>query len=109
VAVSPLRYLSDDEDGERKQACLRLHAALNALAEAGIPARGEVGPDDPLQAAGDVLTTWPADEIIYIGPMQSHRTWLESDFEICARDLFGVPVSTVFGQPTVRAAAPAVT
>ena len=72
---------------------------MAALAEAGIPAQGAIGTDDPLQATGDVLHDFPADEILLVGPLPSQRQWLDRDFERRARDLFGVPVSTVFGAP----------
>ena len=31
-------------------------------------------------------------------PLQAQRSWLDRDFELRARDTFGVPVSTVFGR-----------
>jgi hypothetical protein len=99
VIASPLHFVSADEESEAFDAARRLQATLAALAKAGIPAQGAVGTDDPLQAVGDVLHDFPADEILLVGPLPSRRQWLDRDFERRARDLFGVPVSTVFGAP----------
>jgi hypothetical protein len=99
VIASALHFVSDDEEGESLDAAERLQATLAALANAGIPARGAIGTDDPLQAAGDVLHDFSANEILLVGPLPSQRQWLDRDFEQRARDLFGVPVSTVFGAP----------
>ncbi|HZO95961.1 MAG TPA: hypothetical protein VFB42_01180 [Gaiellaceae bacterium] len=99
IVAGPLHFLTEDERQERGQAGRRLHAALRSLEAAGIHARGAVGTDDPLQAAGDALAAFPADEILVVAPLPSARSWLEDDFELRARDLFGVPVTTVFGTP----------
>lgn len=99
VIASPLHYVSADEERESFDAARRLQATLAALANAGIPAQGAVGTDDPLQAVGDALRDFPADELLLISRLQPARSWLDRDFELRARDLFGVPVSTVFGAP----------
>lgn len=99
VIASPLHFVSADEEREGSDAARRLQATLAAFAKAGIPARGTIGTDDPLQAVGDALHGFPADEILLVSRLQSARSWLDRDFERRARDLFGVPVSTVFGGP----------
>lgn len=99
LVASPLRFLAGDERHERAAAERRLRRTLRTLSEAGIEAKGSVGTDDPLQAAADLLPGFAADEIVFLGPLASRRGWLEQDFERRARDMLGVPVSTVFGQP----------
>jgi hypothetical protein len=97
VVTSPLHFFSADEEHEDAAARRRLRATLAALAKAGIPARGGLGTDDPLQAVGDALRGFPADEILLVTRLESTRSWVDRKFERRARDLFGVPVSTVFG------------
>ncbi len=109
VVASTLHVLSADEEHETFDATQRLRSTIGALAAAGITASGVVGTDDPLQAVGDVLSEFPADEILLIARLQSRRLWLDQDFERRARDLFGVPVSTVFGEPSVVTARAGVT
>ena len=99
IASSTLHYLTGAEETEQHEASRRLQAAANSLEAAGIPTHGQIGTDDPLQAAADALATWPADEILLVAPVASRRTWLEHDLEREARDLLGLPVATVFGRP----------
>lgn len=102
VVTSELHFLAVDEKPESARAVGRLRTTLAALAGAGITARGTVGTDDPLQAVGDALAGFPADEVLLVSSLQARRLWLDRDFERRARDAFGVPVSTVFGPaPTV--------
>jgi hypothetical protein len=95
VLATPLDFLSGNEEREQRAAERHLDAALTALAREGIAAWGSVGADDPLQAVGDALVSYPADEILFLAPVQARRGWLDRDFEGRARDAFGLPVSTV--------------
>lgn len=99
VVASRLHFVSADEARESSDAARRLQATMTALADAGIPARGAIGTDDPLQAVGDALSGFPADEILLVSAVEPVRGWIDRAFERRARDLFGVPVSTVFGAP----------
>src|SRR5579875_1992734 len=99
LVVSPavgslLHFLADDEERERRQAAERLDRALQLLGGAGIAARGAVGADDPIEAIGDALATFPADEILVLGPRRGSRRVLERDLERRARDAFGVHTET---------------
>jgi hypothetical protein len=109
IVPSPLHFLSVDEGRETVTAGQRLRSTMDALAAAGVTATGMVGTDDPLQAVGDTLAEFPADEILLIGRLPSRRVWLDQDFERQARDRFGVPVSTVYGAPAVATASTAAT
>jgi hypothetical protein len=102
VIPSTLHFALADEERESAQAARRLQTILTALADTGVAVHGAVGTDDPLQAVGDVLAAFPGDEILLVSSLKSKRPWLDRDFERRARDLFGVPVSTVFGvEPAV--------
>jgi hypothetical protein len=103
LTPSPLHFLTDDEAIEHDQADERLGTVLRRLADAGVRAQGVLGTDDPLQAAGDALVDFDADEILLVAPVAMARSWQERDFEKQARDIFGVPVSTVYGSATVKA------
>jgi hypothetical protein len=100
VMSSELHFLATDEEREQAGAAARLARTLRTLAEAGIVARGSVGTDDPLQAVGDVLAEFPADEVLLLSSLPARRSWLDRDFEVRARETFGVPVSTVSGPTT---------
>ena len=74
---SPLRHFVSDEGNARREAQERLDRSLEALATAGIDARGEVGDADPLQAIDDSLRTFGADEIIISTHPEGRSNWLE--------------------------------
>ena len=95
VMASPLHFLTNAEDAESEDARVRLTEALQGLAALGIAAQGTLGSDDPLEAIGDALAGFPANEILLAAPEQGRRNWLERDLERKARDTYGVHVSTV--------------
>lgn len=95
VLASPLHFLADDVTVEKDAAEDRLTSALGELAAAGIAARGHVGDEDPMQAIGDALGGFPADEILLVTTVPSRRSWLERGLERRIRDEFGVHVSLV--------------
>lgn len=95
VLASALHFLTEDEEAERDEARVRLADLLLGLKRLGIEARGTVGADDPVQAIGDALATFPANEIVIAAPPQRSRHWLEQDLERTARDVFGIHVSTL--------------
>jgi hypothetical protein len=88
VLASPLHYLAGDEDAERRDASARLDAVVGALRLRGLHVEGRLGGDDPLQALGDALATFPAGEALLVTPAGGH--WLEDHLFERARRL--VPV-----------------
>jgi hypothetical protein len=98
--LSPLRWLTNDEDGARDEA----RAKAERVAEAAPPARAEavVGDSDPVQAIEDALRTFRADEIVVVAPPEDETNWLESDAADAARQRFGAPVTrlTAAGRDT---------
>ena len=95
VIASPLHFLAEDEEREREDARVRLSETLFGLTKLGIEARGVVGADDPLQAVGDALAGFPANEILLVSPPKRQEIWLEHGLAKQVRDLFGVRVSSV--------------
>ena len=92
---TPLRHWASDEDPARAQAQQRLEASLRRLNDGGIPARGEIGDSDPLQAIEDGLRTFGADEIIISTHPPGRSNWLERGVVAAARERFAVPVTHV--------------
>ena len=98
---SHLRTWMSDEDGAREAAGARLAATLEALREAGISARGEIGDGDPLQALEDGLRSFSADAIIISTHPVGSSNWLERGVVETARARFDVPVTHVVGEATM--------
>jgi hypothetical protein len=92
---SRIRHWTSDEDGARAQAQERLDASLAALRTAGVGASGQVGDDDPLQAIGDALRTFPADEIIVSTHPPGRSNWLERDLVGRARETYPCKITHV--------------
>lgn len=76
-------------------AARRLSEALPALGGPAVAVEGKLGGRDPLEAAGDELVTFPADEILFVGRRPALRQVFDRDFERLARDLYGVHCSTL--------------
>jgi len=90
---SRLGLLTSDQNGY-DDASRRLSEVLAALRVAGIQAQGEVGPEDPLQAADDGLRRFPADEILFV----THReqtNWLEEGVLELADSRYDKPVAHI--------------
>jgi hypothetical protein len=90
VAAPPGR--GDARQAARAAAEERLARSLERLRAAGVAARGQVGDRDPLQAIGDALAGFAADEILIATHPAAHSGWLERDLVERARAMFGRPV-----------------
>jgi hypothetical protein len=91
--ISPLEWLTNDEDDARAKAeetAARVAKALPPEAEA----ETEVGDSDPVQAIEYALRTFPADEIV-IAVGDDEPSWLEKGSYSEAVRRFGVPVSRI--------------
>jgi hypothetical protein len=86
--------ITDDQAGY-DEATGRLGEVLERLEAAAIPARGEVGAADPLQAADDGLRQFPADEIVFVTHPQSDANWLEAGVVDKAKSRFTQPVEQI--------------
>jgi hypothetical protein len=96
VLASPLHFFTDQEQQEAGAARERLERTLQAFRDSGIAAEGSVGTDDPLQAVGDTLSSFPADEILLAAEADvTRRSWLERGLEQRIRDEFGVHVASL--------------
>lgn len=91
--VSAVRYLDSDVDEARDAARARVAATVEALSRSGIPARGEVGSESPLEAIADALTLFAADEVVVATPPPEATNWLEERVVERARELYRLPVT----------------
>ena len=111
LTSSRLEHLAHDVDGAVAEAGVRLGASLDAMREAGLSARGEVGDHhDPNVAIEDALRTFPADEVIVSTHPPDRSKWLERGVVDRAKREIPLPVSHVVvdlaadGEPAARTA-----
>jgi hypothetical protein len=87
------------DDQARHDAEGNLEQTVAALSAAGVGARGEVGSDDPVQAADDALREFPADEIVFATHPDDQANWKERGVVEIARDRYDLPVAHVAVDP----------
>ncbi len=87
------------DDQARHDAEANLEQTVAGLSAAGIGARGEVGSDDPVQAADDALREFPADELIFATHPDDQANWKERGVVEIARDRYDLPVAHVAVDP----------
>jgi hypothetical protein len=88
--ISPLQWLTGEEDEARREAQRRARQAAEDVPGQTVDAR--VGDPDPLVAVEDALRTLPADELIVVTRPEAEASWLEQDaFEALER--FDLPVT----------------
>ena len=111
LTSSRLEHLAHDVDGAIAEAGVRLGGSLEAMHEAGLSARGEVGDHhDPNVAIEDALRTFPADEVIVSTHPPDRSKWLERGVVDRAKREIPLPVSHVVvdlaadGEPAARPA-----
>jgi hypothetical protein len=103
---SKLRHWVSDEDGAREAAQARLDRSIARLDGIGLPAQGEIGDADPVQAVEDALRGLGAvDEIVLSTHPEGRSHWLERGVVEAVRHRFDVPLTHVVvdleKQPTV--------
>jgi hypothetical protein len=76
IMLEPTEFLTGAEDAAREIARLRLDETLADLHAAGITATGSVGTDDPVQAVGDALVSFPVSELLIV---TWERSWWLDD------------------------------
>lgn len=91
---SRLGRLAGDQNAY-DDATQRLRDTLEALRGAGLQARGQNGPTDPLQAADDGLRQFPADEIVFVTPQEGRANWLEQGLIATAGSRYDQPVTRI--------------
>jgi hypothetical protein len=89
---SRIGLVAGDQEGY-DSAARHLEATIKALEDAGLPAQGEVGPADPLQAADDGLRQFPANEIVFVTHAEGKTNWLEDGVVAMAESRYFQPVT----------------
>lgn len=85
-----------DEDAARADATHRLRGCLACLAREGIHVRGRLGDHDPVQAIGDALHDFAADEILIVTPRRRPSRWLRRSVIDRARRAFPQPIEHIW-------------
>lgn len=94
--VSPLQWLTNEEDGARAEAeQIAEEGAEAAPSEASVEAG--VGDTDPLQAAEDALRTFDADQVVVVVPPGDEASWLDRASMADGFERFGKPVRYLAG------------
>lgn len=102
AAGSVAHLWAGDSDDDAAAANALLSRTLLRLNDPRQQVEGSVGAPDPLEATGDELTRFPADEILFVGRRPERRAMLDRGFERRARDLFGVRCSTLYDRQPAR-------
>jgi GABA permease len=88
-------HWASDVDAAMEEARQRMELSLQALDEAGLPARGHVGDPDPTVALEDALRVFAADEVIIATLPPDRSPWLEHGVVERAREETDLPVTHV--------------
>jgi hypothetical protein len=91
------RWTGDDQ--ARHEAEADLERTLSALSAAGIAARGEVGSDDPIEAADDALREFRADAIVFATHPEEEANWKERGVIETAQSRYDLPVTQLTVDP----------
>lgn len=95
LTSSRAAYWASDVDPAMEEARQRMELSLQALEEAGLRARGQVGDPDPNVALEDALRVFAADEVIIATHPPEHSRWLEHGVVERAREETDLPVTHV--------------
>jgi hypothetical protein len=93
-----LEWLVSDTDKATERADERLRAVLGQLDDAGSPARGRVGADDPLTAFDDAISDVSPDHLLIGLRREDHADWQERGLVDALLARFVIPI-TVFQLP----------
>lgn len=80
---------------DRAVAEARLDQSVAALCADGLPARGELGDADPLQALDDAVRVYHPDRIIIATHTPERSQWLERNVVVAASARFDEPITHV--------------
>lgn len=94
--ISPLDWLTNDEDDARAEAAQAAEGAAEALdGESAVEVDRTSQNTDAAQDIRDALREFPADEIVVVTSPDAEQTWLEEDTVREALAAPGVPVRRV--------------
>jgi hypothetical protein len=97
---TPLKFWLSDADEAIARAQDVSRETVQKLDEAGVPASGDTGESDPLEAIQDALNTFPADRIVlFMHPDAGRRYREELDVDE-VKERFGLPVDEATVPPS---------
>lgn len=100
VPATPISEQATWTEGKAQDvASRRLHEAVRRLRAANITVEGVVGDASPVLAINDALVAEPHDEIILSTLPAGVSRWLRMDLPHRVEQRFGLPVTTVIGEP----------
>jgi Universal stress protein family len=91
--LSPLDWLTNDEQKARDEAAELAIEAGEAVAPDAAAVDAEVGDTDPTQAIEDALREFPADELVLVTHRDEKAGWLEEGTAEEALEQFNLPVT----------------
>jgi hypothetical protein len=89
---SPLKFWFSDADDAIGRAEEVRRETLDRLGSSGVPASGDTGESDPIEAVNDALATFPAERIVLFTHQASDRRYREDVDVEELRERFGLPV-----------------
>jgi hypothetical protein len=89
---SPLKFWFSDADEAIGRADWVRRESVERLGQDGVPASGDTGESDPLDAIQDALQTFDADRIVLFTHPDSERRYREDVDVEEIRERFGLPV-----------------
>lgn len=92
-------HWSAEADAAVADARARVDRVVAALRGEGVQATGEVGPDDPVEAARQAVRRFPADEILLATLPAGRSAWLEQGVVDALRKRLRLPVTHVVVDP----------
>jgi hypothetical protein len=98
-ATPPQEHATWEEGEARDIARRRMEKAVEELRAAGADITGVVGDASPVLAINDALIENPCDEIILSTLPSGISRWLKKDLPHRVEQRFGLPVTTVIGDP----------
>jgi hypothetical protein len=89
---SPIKFWFSDADEAIERAEQVRRETVERLGAEGVPASGDTGEGDPLEAVGDALATFPAERIVLFMHAGSEGRYREDVDVDELRERFGLPV-----------------
>jgi hypothetical protein len=89
---SPLKFWFSDADEAIARADAVRRETLDQLGSSGVPASGDTGESDPIEAVEDALATFPAERIVLFTHDRSDQRYREDVDVEELRERFGLPV-----------------
>jgi hypothetical protein len=95
LAASALQFWVSDADEAISKADAVWRTSVAMLGAAGVPAEGDTGESDPMQAVEDALANFDADRIIVFSHPESEQRYREDIDEGELEERFGLPVDHI--------------